>query len=44
MLMPEAPASKLVRAIGRWSLGALVVNVAVVLYLLSRRAHLQQYG
>src|SRR5258708_7170541 len=29
MLMPEAPASKLVRAIGRWSLGALVVNFII---------------
>jgi amino acid transporter len=29
MLMPEAPASKLVRAIGKWSLGALVVNFII---------------
>lgn len=29
MLMPAAPASKLVRAIGRWSLGALVVNFII---------------
>jgi APA family basic amino acid/polyamine antiporter len=29
MLMPAAPASKLMRAIGRWSPGALVVNFII---------------